>query len=290
VALTVLVGAGLVSATGIEPTPHALASYWFVGTAPWLVLLIFGGRLREVVVIVVGHHVVAILRMLVLPVDGLAIGYLPGMVTSAGYALAIAVATWLLASLAGQAARRRREDEEISISDQFAREAHESRRQRYVEIATTAGPLLEGLANWTLDPQDPVVRRRCAIEAARMRRLFAESDEVPDSLLHELRACADLADRRGVMVTLATSGSWPELPKAARRNLTEGPLMVLATAGSQARVTVAGTHEALSVSVVADCPDLEIPQLSDQKVCLTAMRRDEMLWVEARWDANEWSR
>jgi hypothetical protein len=282
-AIGVLAVAGVLSAAGIEPTAHALASYWFVGTAPWLVLVVLGERLRQVIAILLAHHLVAIARMLILPTDGLTAGHLAGMITSAGYALAIAVATWTLASLSRQAARRRREAEEVRIADQLAAQTHESRRQRYVELSAMAGPLLAGLADRTLDPQNEAVRRRCAIGAARMRRIFAESDEVPDPLLHELRACADLADRRGVIVTLATSGSWPELPKQVRRELTEVPLMLLATARSRARITVTGANSSLSVSVVADSPDFDVPLPRPHNVLLSVVRSEEVLWAEAQW-------
>lgn len=282
-AVAVLVAAGLLSAAGVVPTSHALASNWFIGTVPWLVLVVLGARLKEVIAILATHHLLAIARMLVLPIDGVVAGYLPGMITSAGYPIALAAATSLLASLAQKAAQQRRDAEEVRIADQLAAQTHESRRQRYADLSATAGPLLAGLADGTLDPEDEAVRRRCAIEAARMRRIFAESDEVPDPLLHELRACADLADRRGVVVTLATAGTWAAPPLQVRRGLTEVPLMLLATAQSQARITVSSTEGSLAVSVVADAPALDVPLPVDHNVHLSTTRFDGLVWVEAQW-------
>src|SRR5207244_3185595 len=123
------------------------------------------------------------------------------------------------------------------------------RGRRYREVATTAGPLLSGLADGTLDPANPDVVRRCAIEAARMRRLFADSDDRGDRLLHEVRACVDLAERRGVAVDVISDGSWPELPREVRHALTDGPMQVLSTLrpdAQTARVAVVGTPDAVS--------------------------------------------
>ena len=47
-----------------------------------------------------------------------------------------------------------------------------------------------------------------------MRRLFAETDMVTNPLLHELRHCADIADRKGVVVELDARG---HVADAARR-------------------------------------------------------------------------
>lgn len=160
------------------------------------------------------------------------------------------------AAVAGAAAavRRRR---------QVAEELHAGRQERYRDLRRSAGPLLAGLAAGTLDPAERDTRHRCAVAASRLRRLFAETDDVPDSLLHELRACADIADRRGVLVDLQVLGRLPELDRTARRTLTEAPLVALAGAERNARVTVVGRSDEVAVSVLAD--------------------GDEDGWVEARW-------
>ncbi len=66
-----------------------------------------------------------------------------------------------------------------------------ARQARWLELRATAEPLLSALASGTADPADPAVQRACAVEAARLRRrLFAEADDTPDPLVHELHACA----------------------------------------------------------------------------------------------------
>jgi hypothetical protein len=127
------------------------------------------------------------------------------------------------------------------------------------------------------------VQRRCAIEAARMRRLFAETDDVPNPLVHELRHCVDVADRRGVVVELEIRGHWPVPPVGIRRDLTEAALAVLATAESWARVTVVGNADLVSVGVVGDCGVVSVPRPTMPGVRIDTFSREEMLWIEVRW-------
>ncbi|MBN6039808.1 hypothetical protein [Amycolatopsis sp. 195334CR] len=165
-----------------------------------------------------------------------------------------------------------------------ARQVHLRRRSRYAYLAAEFEPLLRGLADGGLDPADPAVQHRCALSAARMRRLWAETDETVDPLLHELRACADIAERRGVAVEFLTSGPLPVLPPESRRLLTEAPLEVLTAARTRARVTVLGDADAITLSVVADVdPATAIPPREHRKLTVTAQWEEDELWIEARW-------
>lgn len=161
---------------------------------------------------------------------------------------------------------------------------HAERRRRYEYLRIRVEPLLSGLAERRLDPADTVVRRRAAVEAARLRRLFVETDDTPHPLLHELRACADVAERRGVRVTLLSYGDLPDLPASARRELAEGTLLVLATAATRARVTVVTTPEDVVVSVVADAPPETLVE-SPGPLTVSAMydQEEDQLWWETRW-------
>ncbi|MGC7096215.1 hypothetical protein ACPZ19_16195 [Amycolatopsis lurida] len=165
-----------------------------------------------------------------------------------------------------------------------ARQVHLRRRSRYAYLAAEFERLLRGLADGRLDPADPAVQHRCALSAARMRRLWAETDETCDPLLHELRACADIAERRGVAVEFLTSGPLPELPPSSRRLLTEAPLEVLTGARTRARVTVLGGQDAITLSVVADVgPATVVPPREHPELTVTAQWEEDELWVEARW-------
>jgi len=171
--------------------------------------------------------------------------------------LAVARAAVALRQTAEAASRTAAEEEALRTAELVAEQLHRDRQTRYSELAASAVPLLAGLAAGELFPDDPVVQRACAIEAARMRRLFAESDDVLDPLEHELHACIDLAERRGVTVQLALRGVRPALPRAARRALTEPVIAVLAGASASARITVVGVENEVVVSVIADRSDLD---------------------------------
>ncbi|MFC0625403.1 hypothetical protein [Kribbella deserti] len=163
---------------------------------------------------------------------------------------------------------------------------HAERRRRYEYLRVRVEPLLRGLAERRLDPGDSVVRRRAAVEAARLRRLFAETDDTPHPLLHELRACADVAERRGVSVTLLSYGELPVLPTPVRRELIEGPLLLLAAAGTHARVTVVATPQDVVVSAVADAPPQVLAE-SPGSLTVSAIydQEEDQLWWESRWPA-----
>lgn len=161
---------------------------------------------------------------------------------------------------------------------------HTERGRRYEYLRIRVDPLLRGLAEGRLDPADPVVRRRAAVEAARLRRLFVETDDTPHPLLHELRACADVAERRGVRVTLLSYGDLPDLPSSVRRELAEGTLLVMAGATTEARVTVVTTPEDVVVSVVADAPpETLVESPGPLTVSSTYDREEDQLWWETRW-------
>jgi hypothetical protein len=163
-------------------------------------------------------------------------------------------------------------------------EAHRVRVNRYRLLREGVADLLAELGYGTADPADPVVRRRCATEAARLRRLMVETDDVPDPLIHELRACADIAERNGVLVDLVTVGVCGDLPVQTRRALTEPPIAVLIAARSHARLTVTAARGEVAVSVLADAeldPD-EVPTALAGAVQVGAQRDGDLLWVEAR--------
>jgi hypothetical protein len=206
-----------------------------------------------------------------------------GSVTVVGLPLCVAVAAVALGRISKAATAAARELERVRTAEAVAVAAHRRRAQRFAELSATAVPLLEGLADGSLVPSDPGVQCRCAIEAARMRRLFAETDAVENPLLHELRHCADVADRKGVEVELDARGRWPTPPVAVRRDLTDAALAVLANAGSWARVTVVGDDDLVSVSVVADCGELTVPAPATPGVHVETVGGGGTAWMEARW-------
>ena len=107
---------------------------------------------------------------------------------------------------------------------------------------------------------------------------------------HELRACADIAERRGVEVDLqAPIGTVPSLPIAVRRALTEPLIALLACARTQARITVVARGDAVSVAVVSDA-EADVPARHHAEVDFSYDNEGGLSWAETRWTASSPSR
>jgi hypothetical protein len=259
---------------------------WAFGAANWVGLVVLLDRpLRTIGAFLLAHELIAWLHLLLLDTVRLsAVARLvTGSVTVIGFPLCLAVVAAVLHRLGAAAAAAGAEIERVRTAEAVAGEAHRRRQQRFAQLSAGTIPLLAGLADGSLSPDDASVRRRSAIEAARMRRLCAETDVVTNPLLHELRHCADVADRKGVVVELEARGQWPTPPVAVRRDLTEAALTALATAGSWARVTVVGDQELVSVNVVADCGEVAPPGPATPGVRVEGVGTGATVWMEARW-------
>ncbi|MGX7674115.1 hypothetical protein [Plantactinospora sp. DSM 117369] len=282
----------LCSALSYAALPYghaALAGDWIFGEATWVGLVILLSQPLRVHLGFLGAHWGVALVNVLLSSDGdraMLLRFATGSIGVIGYPMCMAIAAAAFRNIAASAATATWETERISVAEAAAAESHRRRQQRLADLDHSTIPLLEGLSSGRLDPLDQQVRRACAIESARMRRLFAEVDIAQNQLLHELRHCADVADRRGVLVELDARGQCPDLPLPVRRDLTEAPLTMLATAASWARVTVIGTPDLVSVSVVADCGQVDLPRPEVPGVRLDTFRNEEKLWVEVRWRAD----
>ncbi|WP_322769310.1 hypothetical protein [Frankia sp. Cr1] len=224
---------------------------------------------------------------------GLAIGTL----AIAGWQVAASAAAGALRRTATATAQIAAEEEQLRTAELVAEQLHRDRQVRYAAIAATTGPLLTGLSTGELDPADRDVRRACMIEAARMRRLFAESDDHADPLEHEVLACVEIAERRGVAIHIDVRGVLPALPIPVRRALTEPAIRALAEASSSARVTIAGDDDRVVLSVVAagvgdaagaagaagtaGAEPAESPTPGSVRV--TWMAQGSVAWMEATW-------
>ncbi|MBE1489271.1 hypothetical protein [Plantactinospora soyae] len=284
-AVAAIVLAQLISLTGLPDHRIATQTDWVFGTGNWLGLMVlFGTPLRVQGSFLAVHWSIAAANLLSGPlVDTGMLRFATGSVGTVGYPLCLAITTVALRRICRMAATARREMERVAVADITAAELRNLRRQRFADLDETIIPLLEGLRTRWLSPDEVGVRRACAIAAGRLRRLFAESDTVDQQLLHELRHCAGIADRRGVLVELDAYGRLPVLPLAVRRDITEAPLRVLATAKSWARVTVVGEPHLVSVSVVADSTDVEIPPPATPQVAVELFHGSGRTWVEVRW-------
>ncbi|MGH3405934.1 MAG: hypothetical protein ACRDRJ_26065, partial [Streptosporangiaceae bacterium] len=160
-----------------------------------------------------------------------------------------------------------------------------ARHARWLALQEHAVPLVAELAAGTADPGHAQVRVRCAVQAARLRRLLAEGDEVPGSLVHELHASADVAERRGVAVEIETAGLLPQVPGPARRVITDAAIAILTAARGQARITLAAVTAGIAVSFVADTGAVVRLPAAGEGVAIQQQQDGGMLWAEARWNS-----
>ncbi|MFD9946812.1 sensor histidine kinase [Nonomuraea sp. NPDC059023] len=284
--IAAVLAASMLSYVSLPDGRTSTGEDWMFAAATWAGLVVVLERpLRAAALFLLGHELIALFHLLVFEgatPESLA-RFATGSVTVIGFPLCVAVVATVLRSLGTAAVAARREIERVRVAEAVAAETHNRRQERFAELSATTVPLLEGLADGSLSPESPAVQRSCAIEAARMRRLFAESDEAANPLLHELRHCVDVADRKGVVVELDSRGQWPTPPVAVRRDLTEAVLVVLAGAASRARVTVVGSAALVSVSVVADCGELGVTAPAAPGVRVEALTSDDTVWMEAQW-------
>jgi hypothetical protein len=189
----------------------------------------------------------------------------------------------VLAATAGRAAQTLDAQARIDTARLAAEVVHQARTARFRSARQASAQLLAGLAGGELNLDSPETQRQCRVAAARLRRLIAETDDVPDPLVHELRACADTAERRGVEVDLATIGKIPPLPVEVRRGLTDPPIEVLATARTRARITVVAAPDDVAVAVVADAALPSLVLAGDGQVAASFEREGEQVWVQTRW-------
>ncbi|WP_153031089.1 hypothetical protein [Amycolatopsis sp. YIM 10] len=286
-AVAVVFGAAALSHLTLPDGSISTTADWLFASAGWvLVVVLFDSPFRTVLVVLVANELFAVANVLVFHDADLATlaRLATTTVTVFGLPLCVAVVVVVLGRMGAEAARASRELERVRTAEAVATAARTRRTQRFTELAGTAVPLLEGLADGSLAPSDPEVQRGCAIEAARMRRLFAETDTVENPLLHELRHCADVADRKGVEVELDARGQWPVPPVAVRRDLTDAALTALATADSWARVTVVGSDTLVSVNVVADCDEHVTAEPATGGVRVETFNGNGTVWMEARWE------
>ncbi|MBD9723990.1 hypothetical protein [Streptomyces caniscabiei] len=286
IAIAVVLAASALSYLTLPDGMTSTTVDWLFGAANWAGAVVLLDRpFRIFLAFLVTHELLALANLLVFHEVNRAalVRFTTGSVTVFGLPLLMAVVAAVLGGIATEAARSARELELARTAEAAASAAHRRRTQRFAELSGTTVPLLTGLADGSLEPSDPAVQRSCAIEASRMRRLFAETDTVDNPLLHELRHCAEIADRKGVEVELDARGQWPTPPVAVRRDLTDAALTALATAGSWARVTVVGSTDAVSVSVVADCAEHTVPSPATPDVRIEIFGSGGTMWMEAQW-------
>ncbi|GAA1022883.1 hypothetical protein Aple_100430 [Acrocarpospora pleiomorpha] len=291
-ALAVTLGASALATWSLAPHHVASTADWSFGTTGWVLLVLLSGqRLQAVLALLAAHATVTFMRVLVLGPSDLefCLRLLAVSVGTIGFPVAAGVATAVLRDIAERAHAASLEAAEIRTAEELAAQVHETRRERFGEIHEAIEPILRALADGTLAISDPQVRRSCEFQAARMRRLFAETDLVADRLVHELRQGADVAERRGVMVQLEPVGSWPNPPLPVGRALAQAPMWLLSHASKAASISVIGAGGELAVHVTIDCPvrPEDVPEPDLPGVTQRVFTDTESTWIEVLWMINE---
>ena len=284
VALTAL--AASTAAAAASPAGQMLAVNWAWGSAGWIgVLVLLRRRFAELACFLAA---LALATFGVQAWDGLnradLAGFLAVFIWSTGAQVAVAFGVRALDLAAGHASAATRSEHAARERAATAEIIRAARHDRWLALQESAVPLVAELAAGTADPGDASVRLRCAVQAARLRRLLAEGDEVPGSLLHELHASADVAERRGVAIEIETAGALPPVPGPARRVITDAAIAILTVARSQARITLAAVAAGIAVSFVADTDAVVLLPAADHGVAIEQQEDDGMLWAEARWN------
>jgi hypothetical protein len=275
-----------VPATAAVPPDLRLGiAHWTDGDAAWtLVLLMMDSRFVVFCAVIVAQYVLTFAQTAL----GADMGVSAGEAVNAtmvvlSYQLAVGMIAAVLRPVAVTAASLAHQQERLRTGQAVAEQVHRDRTDRYAALADTTAPLLADLASGAADPGDPGFRRSCAVEAARVRRLLAEDSSVSDPLSHELRACVELAERNGIAVRFAERGDRPEVPTDVRRALTDPAVAALATAASTARLTVVGTGDTVTVSVLADAPADLAPPARSPEVVVTTVADDGKIWIKTTW-------
>lgn len=173
----------------------------------------------------------------------------------------------------------------VELRDRRSAMLATDRADRASVVSTSVVPLLQALADGSADPSDDRVRRAARVESARLRRSFAENDDVDDPLVHELRALIEACERAEVAATLDVHGVPPTLPVDVRRRLLDPPMAVLARAQDRVRVVVDASDEQVSVSVVATVVDFAVPSPTQHDgVTVRYVTHDRMVWVQSTWE------
>ncbi|MFC4852071.1 hypothetical protein [Actinophytocola glycyrrhizae] len=282
--VAVLLGCSVVMSGLLPPHEVLPPDHWSIGLIGWYGLVLLYDLAIGWVCAFLLTHVTAIGLSMV--VNGAA-DELAGMgvtfVSVAGFQVGVALSAQLLRRIAHRAVRTSRAEEERRIREEEAAAAVRNHEQRYADLRRTTIPLLAGLADGRLDPRADTVRRQCAVEAARMRRLLTEGDGAADPLVHELGAIIDVAERHGASVHLSVRGTPGEVPDHVRRALLAPISEALVTVRSQARVTVLHGPEQVRVSARCVAPELPLTPPEQGEVSLVESVMDGQVWLETSW-------
>ncbi|GAB1511286.1 hypothetical protein [Actinophytocola sp. KF-1] len=285
----VVAAASAVATAALPPGGVFHAPHWSFGLAGWQLVLLLLDRKALLGAVFGGHIAVSVAQSvhagLSAPADVGAAGVF--VLSGTTVQVTVVLATYMLHHRARHVAALAAARDRVEVRAALAEQWEQDQRAGFAEQLGLALPLLAGLADGEADPGDEDVRRRCALAATQLRRLFAEHDAehdaVPDPLVHEVSACVDVAQRRGVLVSLAVSGTAVPVPRDVRRDLTGPVVAALAATRERARVSVLRTADEVRVAVITDAGGLAAPSAASTGVAVDSDVCGEHTMVEARW-------
>ncbi|XVS66617.1 hypothetical protein ACQPYE_11310 [Actinosynnema sp. CA-299493] len=254
VGVTAVLAASATASAALPPDAHFGQADWAYGLVGWHLLLLLLDRVPALLTAQAALLVLKIAQWLFNGTpDRAEIGNAGVVMLSVtSLQLGVVAMSRIMLRSARQAAEVAAERERAATRAALAQQWEQDLRAGFAGQLGATLPLLADLADGVLDPRADDTRRRCALAATQLRRLFAENDDVPDPLVHEVTACVHVAERRGVAVSLAVSGAPVPVPTDVRRALT-GPLAeALSAAREQARVSLLRTEGEVRVAVIAD--------------------------------------
>lgn len=205
------------------------------------------------------------------------------ILSGTSFQLGVLVITRVLHRDARLAAEAAAEHDAARTREELARQREQDLKAGFEGQLGALLPLLADLADEQVSVADQTTRLRCSVAAVQLRRLFAENDDVPDPLLHELTACVDVAERRGVVVSLAVSGTATPVPTEVRRELVAPMAQALAVANGRAKVSLLRTATEVRVAVVADAPETLPEAGTTEAVTVETSVHSGLVRSEARW-------
>lgn len=260
---------------------------WAFGLIGWYLLLLLVERTKALIAAFIVHIAMSVAWFLR---DGTPDAGAAGVVILSGtsFQLGVLAMTRVLVRDARLATEAAAEHEAARTREVLARQREQDLRVGFEGQLGAVLPLLADLADEVTSVADETTRLRCSVAAVQLRRLFAENDDVPDPLLHELMACVDVAERRGVVVSLAVSGTATPVPTRVRRELVAPMARALAVAEGRAKVSLLRTPADVRVAVVTDAlrPALDLGPDSGSEPVLVSVETSVhggLMRSEARW-------
>ncbi|MDQ2584378.1 hypothetical protein [Saccharothrix yanglingensis] len=249
-----VLAASVAATAALPPDGHFLDAHWSYGLVGWHLLVLLVDRVPLLLAALGAHTALDVAQFALAGTpDREEIGGAGVVVLGVtSFQLGVLLLTRALVRTARQAAEAAAERERAETRTALARRWEEDLRAGFAGQLGATVPLLADLADGVLDPRAEETRSRCALAATQLRRLFAENDDVPDPLVHEVRACVHVAERRGLAVSLAVSGAPVPVPTDVRRELTGPVAVALSGARERARVSLLRTGTEVRVAVITD--------------------------------------